>query len=386
MPRCAPPCGRAARNKQRNIQGVDVVSWDIADEETVKLYWNGECPILATPKLKPLRSSTTDCIASLSRKLFELCRSSRLLEAVEVFEELTRESPITARELHDNPTIVKLRAIGARLRRGLAGTLVPAARTDTEWVHAEIRDPKVAKDFLITMDLRFAQGEEHDKLGPTSQMIAKVKMVSFPARVTQWIALQREVDLFKKEWIKDCDKMENIVGDHAHQLSSVLMHIILAPFLLPFRLEEVLIREFSVCSEAPVHGMLPEDRTPGVLLMESNPPEKVNHFEEWEVPAKGGRIVRMRSTKVLYITSSGAGNMCDIVAAARLGFPVYRQILPLDLLKRVLIDLFRESVRRLKEQVFDCWNEMEFDKRIAADPEFYDAVAKSELTASGPAC
>merc|ERR1712216_399999 len=140
------------------------------------------------------------------------------------------------------------------------------------------------------------------------------------------------------------------------------------------RLQETFLRTFSVCEEPPFSsGTSGSAQQPGVLVLEANPPQGIEEYEGWTLPASAHkRALSLRGTlKTLYVTPTADPKAVDVFAAVRVGIPVSPYMVPLDLLKRVIAELMRESFSRIKEKVIDKWQDYDFDAREAANPAFY---------------
>jgi hypothetical protein len=213
----------------------------------------------------------------------------------------------------------------------------------------------------------------------------------------EFAAFNCEADLCRKEYIKDCTFLESISGNPS-ECGPAFVHSQASPALLPFRIEEFLTRDFAVCPEgAPFTGSCtgmtrsgseevmdslgdsPWSRG-GVLIAENNPPDGLTEFEGFKVPLAGRGVVRLTGgPKTIYGSRNELRPDCtDIVAAVRMGLPVPEWLIPLDLVKRSLSDIFRESLRRMKAMVVDHWGELGYNERMAARPEFYGRIIAIE--------
>merc|ERR1719442_101400 len=61
-----------------------------------------------------------------------------------------------------------------------------------------------------------------------------------------------------------------------------------------------------------------------------------------------------------------------------MGLPVPEWMIPLEVLKRFVSDIFRESLRRVKAMVVDHWGELGYNERMAARQEFYGRIVAIE--------
>merc|ERR1712100_418830 len=109
-------------------------------------------------------------------------------------------------------------------------------------------------------------------------------------KLSQWVALQHEADIFKKEWIQDCVGFDGFKFDLS-QLYSTYCRILIGSSLLPFVLDIQTIREFAVCCASP-SPLLGEK--PGVLQFEYDPPTDVSNHEGIEILSPAKRSIRMQ--------------------------------------------------------------------------------------------
>jgi len=295
------------------------------------------------------------------------------------------------------PLIERLRVVDARLHATMAATLGCAGRPDLRWARIEIRDPKIGPDFQLEIKLRFAKDSEREANGPSAQLVVSSECRGFPLRLSQFVAFNCEAELCGKENIKDCTSLKSTSGNPS-ECSPAFIHSQLSPALLPFRVEELLARDFAVCPKgAPFTrfcsamtrsrskdvldslGSSPWSRG-GVLITENNPPDGVTEFEGFKVPPTRRGVVRLTGTpKTIFCSRNDRRPDCtDIVAAVRMGLPVPEWLIPLDLLKRFVSDIFRESLRRVKANIVDHWAELGYNERMAARPEFYGRIVAIE--------
>jgi hypothetical protein len=273
------------------------------------------------------------------------------------------------------------------------------------WARIEIRDPKIGPDFQLEMKLRFAKDAEREANGPSAQLIVSSECRGFPLRLSQFVAFHCESDLCQKEYIKDCTSLEAMSGNPC-ECAPAFVYTQLSPALLPFRVEELLARDFAVCPDGAPFARFCSEMTRtrskevldslgsspwsrgGVLIAENNPPDGVTEFEGHKVPPTRRGVVRVTGTeKTIFASRNELRPECtDIVAAVRMGLPVPEWLIPLELLKRFVSDIFRESLRRVKANVVDHWGELGYNERMAARQEFYGRiVAIEEASGAKPA-
>merc|ERR1719321_2180083 len=111
--------------------------------------------------------------------------------------------------------------------------------------------------------------------------------------------------------------------------------------------------------------------------MECDPPDNAKEFEGWTMPAAAHkRSVALKDTqKMFFATPNADRSGIDVSAALRVGLPVPSWMLPLSLVKRVVIELLRETFVRVKERVLDRWHEFDFDARELRSSELYSRVS-----------
>jgi len=324
---------------------------------------------------KPSRSPLDDKVAVI----LDLSAKAQVFKAHALLEELLQSSDSAVcaemlQRLPSLPVLTKMQSAYKHLQNAIDLTMTPALRTDVTWTSCTVKDPKISKDFVLNFSMRMADSSEFEAGGPSSQIIVRGEVSRFPVSLVHFMLLQTEADLARKEWMKDCESIRAWPGGET-QLFRVLVQVLLAPMLLPFRLQETFLRTFSVCDQSPFRsGELGRSSQSGVVLMEANPPQGQTEYEGWTLPAPAHkRALTLRGTlKMLYATPTADPNAVDVFAAARVGVPVSPYIVPLELFKRILAELMRESFSRIKEKVIDNWQAYDFDAREAANPAFYE--------------
>jgi len=327
-----------------------------------------------------------DLEASVS-KVRSLCRAAQIFDAhvayIALKEEVSRALE-TAEALGDvafkqividldrslaaDTMLAKLCAMQPHMRDGISFLTSP---TSEKGVHFEMKDPTLGEHFRLVMDLRFAEGPERDKKGPSAQLIVRGDVRNMPAPLERVLAENCETDLVRKEWIKDCKKIQGRPGGAVRLYSSVVQTQ-LSPSLLPFSVEDVILRDFAVC---PGEGILKE-RGPGVMVFERRVPEGAKEFEGMPLPPKTRGYIRVKGgISALYMTQSQRPDCTNILAVVTLHVPVPQAIVPLTLLKRFAADLILGSLRQQREHVYDKWDSLEFGDRISRHSDFYDVIS-----------
>lgn len=328
---------------------------------------------------KPSRNRVEEQLQLQLDEISGLAARVHIFKAHSLLQDLLRASDVTVRaevlrRLASDPLLAKLQSAHKALQSAIDLTMVPALRSDTTWTNCIVKDPKISKDFVLNFSMRMADSSEFEAGGPSSQIIIRGQVSKFPVSLLHFMLLQTEADLARKEWIKDCETIRAWPGGPM-QLFRVLVQVLIAPALLPFRLQETLLRTFAVCDRPPFNpGDLGSASQPGVIVMEVNPPAGETEYEGWTLPASAHkRAVSLRgSMKMLYVTPTTDPNAVDVFATARVGVPVSPYLVPLSLFKQLVAELMRESFSRLKEKVIDNWQEYDFDRREAANHAFYE--------------
>merc|ERR1712187_479867 len=128
-------------------------------------------------------------------------------------------------------------------------------------------------------------------------------------------------------------------------MGGAAFQVLLAPALVPFRLRERFMRHVAVCHEAPLTGM---GAGPGILILETSFPDCVTEYEGWRLPESAKKAVSLSSQKMFNVMPTADGKAINLQVAVRLAFPVSPWIVPLNLVKRVVANLLRESLQRIK--------------------------------------
>jgi len=317
-----------------------------------------------------------------------LCRAARVLEAYPALDKLQKEMD-AALKLKDDFTDPQYSQVLASLQKKLSADPMlkkvgwMQARTqeaaallnspnDDRGVSIDVKDPKLGADFTLRMTLRFAEGAERDANGPSTQLIIRGDITGFPASLARCITENCETDLLQKDWVKDCKSVTGKPG-RAARLYTALSSMSLSPALLPFKLDDVCLREFIVC---PGEGMV-KDRGPGVMVVEYSPPDDTaTEFESMPLPPKKPGHIRLKGAKrVYYKTQSQNPELSNMLAIAKLNVPFPQMLLPISLLGRIFADGFKSSILLLKDGLYDKWDEKEYKNRGPQCPDFYAAVS-----------
>jgi len=272
-------------------------------------------------------------------------------------------------QLKADPMLSRLETVHPHVLEALSMLKRPR---DERGASLELKHPELGEAFCMRVGLRHAESNERMKNGPATQIILTSEIQHFPASLTQIITQDCEIDLFRKQWVKDCKKVRGVPGRPA-RLYCALMQLCLAPPLLPIKLEDVILREFAVCSG---EGALP-GRGPGVVVVEYRPPDGVGEFEGMPIPAKSRGVVRVKGGMTAYYKTQNKQNPChsDFLIIATLGVPVPQMLLPLSLIKRFAADALVNSLRLMKSGLYDKWDTLEYNDRAQANPNFYGQFA-----------
>jgi len=308
--------------------------------------------------------------------LLSLFRAARVYEAMGLLQtlQLSPDEAVQASlrtRLSGEAVLSKVPAVHEAVQRAMEYLMGPSMRTDIAWpAIIDMTDDQMGKDFTLDFRIRWTDDKEYEPSGPSSQMIARSTVSNFPLSFSRYCAFVREADLSKKEWIQDCAKMSAQLGGY-EQLSQTMVQVLLWPPMLPFGLQETLIRSFAFFEQPP----LPElgSSGAGILVLEENPPEGAVKSHGFDLfPPAHKRAVSIRGTsKLLWVTPNIDGKGVNMTVAVRLGVAISPWILPLSLLKLFVAHAMKKSLRLIKENVIDHWEDFDFDSRMAASAEFY---------------
>merc|ERR1712107_792918 len=166
---------------------------------------------------------------------------------------------------------------------------------------------------------------EREKDGPSTQLVGIVFVNNYPLTLARSVSGDFEPDLFKSQWIKDCKKFSAQMGDES-QFFSKLCYMHLSPALLPTQLEEVVLKEWSVCTEEMIAG-----RGPGVLMLETSPPDQAE-WEGFKLPGNTKGVTRLAGgLKIHYKSKGTAPGTTNVMTVAKIGVPIPSWLLPLNL-------------------------------------------------------
>lgn len=322
----------------------------------------------------------------------QLCREARIFEAVDAVAAFERELASAVRlaetcrqdasrrnmlevaeRLMSDQQIAKLRSIFGRLEPYFRpdGLLVAAAggRPDA-WVADVRQDPEICEHFRIEVASRYLDDGEREKSGPVSQILVKISLVNWPQELEDLIALDRETDLAKKEFIEDCRLYEGQPGG-PEQLMSSMLHYVIRPSLLPlFSIDFLQLREYAVCEQPRVPGYVP-----GVFVLEETPPSTEQVFEGWQLPASQGSIRILQKT-IKHLASSAEHPHCStqtIIMKAGLSIP--KGFISLKLVNTIILTTTLKTFKNFKRDSVDRWGEQGVQERMANAGAFYQAVA-----------
>jgi len=332
------------------------------------------------------RQNQLDELEALLSDTQSLCRQARTFEAnssLDTLESLLADAIMAAQsndakmliilqqfetKMKTLPVLIKLRQVHGRMVAAVKLLNTSTGKTKSE-VKLEAKDDKLGKDFVLRMTIRFAEGDEREKDGPATQLIVRGEMINYPAELIQLITENIETDLFKKEWLKDCKSFFGKAG-RAHQMFNSLAHGTLSPSLLPIKIDDVILRDFSVDIDGEQ-----TNRGAGVIVIEHRAPDGATEFEGIEIPPKKKGIVRIKGGMTAFFKSKGKKQGCsNICAVSTMGLPVPQWMLPLGLLKRFAADLLIGSSKLICEGLYSKWEESEYSKRKDACPDLYTLV------------
>jgi len=333
---------------------------------------------------------TSSILASLEADISQirsLCRSCHIFEAQVAWGTLDEKSKAALREcrkqndakvaiqemsnaFHDDPQFVKLRRIHGRLTRALDMLRTVDAKGVPPLI---IKEPTLGEAFRTEVVVRACEGNEVEKGGSSTQLYVIIRVFNWPLSLVQTASVDIEADLVKKEWTKDCKQRDTILGGESSMFSNfAVMSVALSP--LPLQLEDIMIREFSLVSEAPVPGS-----RPGLLVLENGAPKDCGRFENWNIPPppkKHGHYRLGAGMKVHYkMRGQDSPDFTDMISISKVDLPIPTFLLPLSQFKKIIAQKLTDSLKLMKDGMVDHWSDLGFDARIAANPQLYSAIA-----------
>jgi len=327
---------------------------------------------LSFQRIKNLCSEVQVFAAVEELKALELdvATTYELAKAVERMEVMDQAVALS-QQLNTDPVLQKLRSVHSRFEEITNPQgLLSQAMTGENWVTGELKDADLGEHFRMEVAMRLAEAAERDKDGPATQLIAKVTMSGWPQPASNFLALERETDLFQKEFMADCKFSTGIPGE-LDQLMSCMGHLQVRPALLPINFEYVFFREFAVCPSGLLPGL-----SSGALEIESNLPLNKSEFEGWKIPPAKFGNVRSESKQIKHIApTEGHPELTTITIFSKDGIPLPGWMLPLKFLMKLAIDLCLKTFKRIKEKVVDKWEELPYSDRTKASRKLYDALA-----------
>eukprot|EP00931_Biecheleriopsis_adriatica_P120909 TRINITY_DN96000_c0_g1_i1.p1 TRINITY_DN96000_c0_g1~~TRINITY_DN96000_c0_g1_i1.p1 ORF type:complete len:436 (+),score=93.69 TRINITY_DN96000_c0_g1_i1:88-1308(+) len=305
----------------------------------------------------------------------KLCRQGKIVEAMEgltLLERRAKSKQSSLAEALSSPELLRLREIRDRRDSFLTRLVQPAWKAGETWAVIELEDPQISPDFKLVMRIRLARGKERSSTAGGSQLIIGTRCEGFPLPLTKFIALHSRTHLLRKEWIKDCEKL---VGKPAHagNAYTALLVSMLSPKMLPFRLEDIIMRNFIIHSEAPPQI---ENSRPGIMVMESSPSSELSHYDGVELPKSRRGVLQITGSEKLnyFMPNRKNKEAVDVISSVRIFLPMPEWLLSLELVKRFLADMFANTLRNIKERVICQWDTLEYDQEIANDPAFFSQL------------
>lgn len=300
------------------------------------------------------------------------CQLGEVSEAIQMFDDLEQQAKKDGNRqllsvLH-GPALASLREI-CRRRAGFIERLVePAWKDHSEWTFLNLSDPEIDPNFKLTFRMRFARGNERNHAKGGTQIMIGAHATGFPVNLTQLVAYHSRVNHLRKELIKDCEKIYGKPASNQNLYTAILASL-MAPRVLPFKLEDKIIRNFILCKEAPP---IPGSR-PGIMVLESSPDDELTHYDGLELPVPRRGVIQITgSEKLNYFMPSLIGpNHIDAISSMRVQLPVPQWLISIELVKRFLADVFTNTLRTIKDQVCSNWDDLPFNADIEADPAFF---------------
>eukprot|EP00928_Gymnodinium_smaydae_P054089 TRINITY_DN37921_c0_g1_i1.p1 TRINITY_DN37921_c0_g1~~TRINITY_DN37921_c0_g1_i1.p1 ORF type:complete len:552 (+),score=98.12 TRINITY_DN37921_c0_g1_i1:107-1762(+) len=337
-----------------------------------------------------------------------LCREGRLFDAEKVLRKLEDAIKTDAEEVEASPTacptpssgvsvrsrqlaelglkisecpmVGRLRDVHARMARITNQLNNRPFNAKDGWAHTKVHDKSISQDFQADIYLRFAQGAERVPDGQSAQLICNGVLKSFPMGMTEFVSIYRETDLYKKEWLADCECCEGSVGG-PEKLYSAYSRFLNSSPLMPRKLEIVTVRDFAVCPQAPING-----QPAGVMVMDSSAPTGSSEFGGFAIPGPLARTTRIADidTMLYFSPSKEHPGTVDVFATAYFGAPIPQWIIPLTLVKKFFANHFLSVFKAIKTHISGDWDKLQYKDRISSSPQFYGLIQK--LAAGSEKC
>lgn len=360
---------------------VEGIKWDAAtgDSERMKPdvignLHGGETRHKASCTVhEELSAEEEQQLESAIAELEVLCKNARMPEAYTSLQKLTKSLTPGAqrflqRRLVASTMLCSLDDRGKRMQDISKRVVAPAVVEHADWISVDMADPNLGTDFKLNVSIRPLTGAEFDVNGPSLQASIRYVVRNLPCSLEQFALVHIEVDLMKKEWVKDCEELKGWTGGE-EQYFGPMSQQLLNFKVLPVCLSNTLMRSVAVCDSPPfswgdVNGF---DRG-GLWYFECNPPDNTKKYDGWQV-APQLRYNGWKKTfdvaganNSFYIVPSGPSTI-DILVCGRIEIAIPRWILPIDVLKRIAADASIEYYRNLKGKVFDHWDKWDYVSR-----------------------
>jgi hypothetical protein len=264
----------------------------------------------------------------------------------------------------------KLRSVHTRLQAYLQpdGLYALAMKSDERWSVASREEKRVGDHFRMTVKIRVLEKDERNPKGESTQVVFCISLINWPMPVEDFVALDRETDLIRKEWIQDCREVNGKPAGR-DQLMSTMYHYKIRPALVPIAFEFLMLKEYAVCSTPAVEGF-----PPAVFVVEDTPPTQAT-YEGFELPLPTGSTKRITFRTIKSFTSSEEHPGCsNQVIVTRAGANIPSWMLPTSLARDIILDTTMKTFIAFKEKAVGKWAENGYTDRQANARCFYDSV------------
>lgn len=328
--------------------------------------------------------------------IHQLCREARVLEAGEKLDELEQDVASTLKLVQSDASselsqfrehiamdvvLQKLRLMRPRIKAQLKpdGLLTIALKKQeghNQWIVGTVRDPSISENFCLEIKVRWLEGSELVKNAGASQFMLCASVSGWPQPLEDFVALTRELDHGKKEFVHDCSEYNGTPGG-PDQLMSTMLHYVIRPAMLPvIGFEFVNFREFALLEGTPIPGY-----PRGVLIVEESAPTGVPEFEGWQLPPTRRGYVQVAQTLLWHISADQGDPGCtQWTQVGRYTAPIPRWMLPLTLAHKICLRTIHMTFKKHRDAAFPGWDKAHGTRM--KDPEvkdLYDAIDRKSV-------
>eukprot|EP00930_Biecheleria_cincta_P011949 TRINITY_DN11514_c0_g1_i1.p1 TRINITY_DN11514_c0_g1~~TRINITY_DN11514_c0_g1_i1.p1 ORF type:complete len:436 (-),score=80.00 TRINITY_DN11514_c0_g1_i1:261-1535(-) len=287
--------------------------------------------------------------------------------------EFSSEELTFCQELQGTPGTVfaSLRSFMGRLEKAVAEIAVPAQRTDVDWGEVHVEDPSICKDFSMTVKVRYKSAHEYDPKGGRSQFSARVEIRNLPMSLVRRIALEREVDLTVPLPGTMVDHLEGKIEGRSRLFCSYF-HVISKAAMVPWKTDNVEVREFSKLKDPLLPGLRPD-----MFLMMATPALGDDlELAGFKIPPCRDGCTRTGIQFLRFVEPEGDAARCCFTILVQASVNIPSWLLPLYLVKQILSRAMKAMFKDVVGLV-QRWPTLGYDERIGQVPEFYNAAQKA---------